>query len=180
MINHQTEPVPHSGHETRNGFAALRIRPAARAVILSADQQILLVRFEFPAGTRWALPGGGLDPGEDHLTALRRELDEELGLQHVDIGPHIWTREHHFPFLNGQWDGQHEHIHLLAVDSPFAVQPRLSWEQLRAEYIHEIRWWSVEEIGIASDVVFVPQGLHGHLTDLITHGPPTVPIDVEP
>jgi hypothetical protein len=56
----------------------------------------------------------------------------------------------------------------------------LSWEQLRAEYIHEIRWWSLEEIGAASHVHFVPQGLHRHLTDLVTYGPPTVPVDVEP
>ncbi|BCJ49225.1 hypothetical protein Asp14428_07000 [Actinoplanes sp. NBRC 14428] len=28
----------------------------------------------------WEPPGGGLDPGEDHLRAARRELAEETGL----------------------------------------------------------------------------------------------------
>lgn len=28
----------------------------------------------------WGTPGGGLDPGEDFLTAARRELHEETGL----------------------------------------------------------------------------------------------------
>jgi 8-oxo-dGTP pyrophosphatase MutT (NUDIX family) len=30
---------------------------------------------------QFALPGGRLDPGEDHITAGLRELDEELGVQ---------------------------------------------------------------------------------------------------
>ncbi len=30
---------------------------------------------------QFALPGGRLDPGEDHITAGLRELDEELGIQ---------------------------------------------------------------------------------------------------
>ncbi|MEO9327034.1 NUDIX hydrolase [Gordonia aurantiaca] len=33
---------------------------------------------------QFALPGGRLDPGEDHITAGLRELDEELGVQ---LGP---------------------------------------------------------------------------------------------
>ncbi len=42
--------------------------------------EIMLVRFEFPKGTVWSTPGGGLEPGEDHLDALHRELVEEVGL----------------------------------------------------------------------------------------------------
>jgi hypothetical protein len=38
----------------------------------------------------------------------------------------------------------------------------------------------LEEIVSASNTVFVPQGLHRHLTDLVTYGPPTAPVDVEP
>ena len=172
-INQSVDPV-------RDDSAGLRIRPASRAVIMSPDRQILLVRFEFPAGQRWALPGGGLDPGEDHLVALRRELIEELGFTITDIGPHIWTREHHFPFLNGLWDGQRDHIHLLLVDEAFAVKPQLSEDELRAEFIHEIRWWPLDEIGKASHLTFVPRSLYHHLVDLIANGPPVTPVDVEP
>ena len=158
--------------------AELRIRPAARALLLAPSQHILLVRFEFPAGTRWALPGGGLDDGEDHVSALRRELIEEVGLHNPDIGPHIWTREHHIPFINGQWDGQREHIHLVRVPQVFEPQPSLDWDTLNAEYLFELRWWHIDEIAEAQ-TTFAPTGLHTHAMNIIEDRIPSLPINVE-
>ena len=88
----------------------LRIREAVRALMIDVADHVLLVRFEFPAGTRWALPGGGVEPGESDLDALRRELEEEVGLVDAVIGPQIWHRLHIVPFINGQFDGQRERI----------------------------------------------------------------------
>lgn len=49
----------------------------AAAVILRNDGRMLLVR---KRGTdAFMQPGGKYEPGEDALTALRRELEEELG-----------------------------------------------------------------------------------------------------
>ena len=154
-----------------------RIRPAARALIVTPDQHVLLVRFEFPAGTRWALPGGGLDAHEDHRTALARELIEEIGLRDATIGPHIWTREHRIAFINGMWDGQREHIHLVEVPDRFEPSPTLTWDELNAEYLFEIRWWHRDEIA-ASDATFVPTELTRHLADLLEGGIPSVPVNV--
>ena len=164
---------------TEGNAPELRIRSAARALLLTPSQHILLVRFEFPAGTRWALPGGGLDEGEDHVTALRRELIEEDGLHDVEIGPHIWTREHRIAFINDLWDGQREHIHLVHVPEVFEPQPVLDWQTLNAEYLFELRWWHIDEIAAATDVTFAPSGLHDHVLNIIENRIPSSPINVE-
>jgi len=153
----------------------LRIRDAARAVVLDPADRILLVRFEFPDGTRWALPGGGIEPGETAIDALRRELDEEAGLPDADIGPHIWTRLHVIPFIDGRWDGQREQIHLVRTGA-FEPVPRLSWETLRAEHLHEVRWWDITDI--TPGLPFVPADLALHLRELLASGPPKDPVDV--
>jgi len=167
-----------SNHPTEGNASPLRIRNAARALLLTPSKHILLVRFEFPAGTRWALPGGGLDDGEDHVSALRRELIEEVGLHNPDIGPHIWTREHRIPFINGQWDGQREHIHLVRVPQVFEPQPSLDWDTLNAEYLFELRWWHIDEIAEAQ-TTFAPTGLHKHAMNIIEDRIPSLPINVE-
>ncbi|MFM7045557.1 MAG: NUDIX domain-containing protein [Ilumatobacteraceae bacterium] len=153
----------------------LRIREAARALLLTPDAEVLLVRFEFPGGTRWALPGGGLDDGETHLDALRRELAEEIGLVDPEIGPHIWTRVHRIPFVNGMWDGQRERVHLVRTDR-FEPAPQLAPEQLEAEYVFEIRWWRAGDI--VDGLPFVPMTLAAHVRHLLRHGPPDQPWDV--
>jgi 8-oxo-dGTP diphosphatase len=157
----------------------LRIREAVRAIVLAPGERVLLVRFEFPNASRWALPGGGIDPGETVHDALRRELVEELGLRDVTIGPHVWNRLHIIPFVNGLFDGQREQVHLIEVDAEFEPRPVLTWEQLRAEYVYELRWWTVAEIEAADDVVFAPRDLARHLRELLLDGPPNPPVDVE-
>jgi 8-oxo-dGTP diphosphatase len=157
----------------------LRIRTAVRALLLDPDDRVLLVRFEFPRVTVWATPGGGKEADEDDEVALRRELDEELGLTGITIGPHIWTRLHVIPFLDGNWDGQRDHIYLVRSDR-FQPSPRLSWEQLRAERLYEMRWWTMEEIDAAgaAGVRFAPRRLPVRLAALLADGPPPYPVDV--
>jgi ADP-ribose pyrophosphatase YjhB (NUDIX family) len=152
-----------------------RIRRAVRAVLLDQRDDVLLVRFEFPTATVWALPGGGLDDGESAELGLRRELREELGLTDFHLGPHIWNREHIIPMITGH-DGQQDQIHLVRVDR-FEPEPTIGWEQMRAENVHEIRWWSLAEIGAASDTRFAPTALFELLTDLLMYGAPREPID---
>ncbi|HZX55954.1 MAG TPA: NUDIX domain-containing protein [Ilumatobacteraceae bacterium] len=161
---------------TTDPHPGLRIRDAVRALVVDDENRVLLVRFEFPTATRWALPGGGLEPGETHLQALARELFEEVGLRDPDVGPVIWHRLHIVPFLNGQFDGQREQIHLVRT-ATFEPRPQLSWEQMNAEFVHELRWWTLDEIA-ASDATFVPTGLHSLVVTLLRHGPPADSIDV--
>lgn len=157
----------------------MRIREAVRALVTDDDGRALLVRFEFPAGTRWALPGGGIDEGETAHDALRRELGEELGLHGPVIGVHIWNRLHIVAFVNGQYDGQREQIYEVRVPSGFVPQPMFSWQQLNAEYVFELRWWTLAELE-AAGVHTAPSALTALLRDYLANGAPPEPIDVEP
>jgi 8-oxo-dGTP pyrophosphatase MutT (NUDIX family) len=159
--------------------AALRIRRAVRAAVLDPEGRIMLVRFEFPTVTIWATPGGGQEDGEDDAATLRRELDEELGLPVEEIGPHIWTRTHVIPFLDGSWDGQRDHVYLVRTPA-FTPVPSLTWEQLIAERVHELRWWTAAELLAAGrdGVRFAPRRLPELVAALVREGPPPAPIDV--
>jgi 8-oxo-dGTP diphosphatase len=153
----------------------LRLRDAARAVVVDPAWRILLVRFEFPDGTWWACPGGGVEPDETHEEALRRELREETGLELDEVGPCIWTRTHIIPFVGGRWDGQVERFFLVAVE-PFVPSPLLTAEQLRAEHVAEVRWWTADELARTPEL-HAPRRLPQLVAELRANGPPPEPID---
>jgi 8-oxo-dGTP diphosphatase len=156
---------------------SLNLREAVRALLLDDDGHLLLVRYEFPTATVWGLPGGGLEPDEDDIAGLRRELREELGLTDLVIGPHIWSREHVIPMLTGH-DGQRDRVYLVRMPR-FDPVPLIGWEALRDEFVHEIRWWSVDEIAATETqrVLFMPRRLAQLASDVLEHGPPSSPID---
>jgi 8-oxo-dGTP pyrophosphatase MutT (NUDIX family) len=169
---HEPEPEP--------DLRGLRIRRAVRALVLDPDDRVMLVRFEFPTATIWATPGGGQEEGEDDEATLRRELVEELGLEVAGLGPHIWTRTHVVAFLDGLWDGQRDHVYLVRTPV-FVPAPALTWEQLVAERVHELRWWTVAELAAAErdGVRFAPTRLPELVAALVREGPPAAPISVE-
>ena len=154
----------------------MRIRQGVRAVVLDPADRVLLVRFQFPETSLWATPGGGIDEGESPEEAIVRELAEEVGLDEVELGPWIWTREHVFPFLDGRWDGQAERF--VVVRTPaFEPAPRFTVEQLAAEYVAGMRWWTPDELE-ASDELFAPRRLPELVAALLRDGPPGEPVDV--
>jgi 8-oxo-dGTP diphosphatase len=156
------------------GHSSLNMRNAVRALLVDEHDRLLLVRFDFPTATVWALPGGGLDEGEADDVGLRRELREELGLVDVEIGPHVWNREHVIPMRTGH-DGQRDRIHLVRVPH-FEPSPEIGWEALRDELVQEMRWWTLDEVA-ASDALFAPRRLAELARAVLTSGPPPSPID---
>jgi 8-oxo-dGTP diphosphatase len=68
------------------------------AAVIERDGQVLIG--QRPAGKRhglkWEFPGGKVEPGEAAEAALRRELEEELGIQAV-IGVEMAGYEYTYP-----------------------------------------------------------------------------------
>jgi double-stranded uracil-DNA glycosylase len=149
-------------------------REAVRALVIDADERVLLLRFENPVNRDvwWATPGGGVEPGESDEVALRRELLEECGLRIADPGPVVWVREHVFP-----WDRrllrQAERFHLIRLEHHDVV-PTID---LIAEGVHGHRWWTLDELE-SSDERLAPRALATMLRALLTAALPEEPIDV--
>jgi TDG/mug DNA glycosylase family protein len=148
--------------ERLHWFRALRAwldpvdREAVRALLVDADDRIMLVQYENPATheTWWGTPGGGVEPGEDHQAALRRELREELGLEAFEPGPLVWTHERTFPWARRLMH-QVNDVYLVRVD---AHEPRPTID-LAEEGVAAYRWWTLAEIEATDERVTPPDFL---------------------
>lgn len=157
---------------------APRLRRAVRALVLDDDGCFLMVRLAYPHGAWWVLPGGGVDDGEDEIDALRRELVEETGLAPDEIGAVVWHRVHEFDLVDStgsRWEGQSETVHLVRT-ARFEPRPAMTPDELRAENVDVMRWWTPDEVDTytGSDH-FAPHDVAGHVRSVITHGPPESP-----
>ncbi|WP_405899214.1 NUDIX domain-containing protein [Streptomyces sp. NBC_00727] len=155
------------------------LRHSVRAIILDADDRVLLCRFALPdpPGTVvWAAPGGGIEPGETPLDALRREAREEVGLVIAADPPHVWHQEVVAPGHAPGYDGVINDYFLVRT-AWFEPRGELSDDELAAEHISELRWWPLSDLSdYRGSDIFSPRALAGLLGVLITSGPPARPV----
>ena len=150
------------------------IRRAARVVLLDETGRVLLVRFVYRGRSWWCAPGGGLENGETHEDAARREVVEETGFELEELGSWIWSREHVFRF-EGRLYRQVERYFIACVP---AFEPRPgSLGAAEAGVFRGLRWWSIEEME-ASAEEFAPVDLPALVRRLAEQGPPERPIRV--
>jgi nucleoside triphosphatase len=90
-----------------------RQRVIVVGVIQNAEGQYLICRKPGNRGVfpgQWGLPGGGIEPGERMEAALRREIQEEVGLEINDIQPLLF-KDGQYPKLYP--DGSREMIYMI-------------------------------------------------------------------
>jgi len=156
----------------------LNLRPAVRALMIDSGERVLMVKLDYwNRWIGWVLPGGGIEAGEDAITALRRELAEETGAVDVFVGPPVCRRRHVSQGMIEGYDGQEETIYLVPC-APFEVDPQLSVEQLRAEGVTEVRWWSVDEL-VMTDEIVKPENLVDLIKQILDNGAPDEPLVLE-
>lgn len=156
---------------------AAQPRRSARALLISPDRQILLMKIRSLHSGRgyWITPGGGLQTGEEPVTALQRELFEETGLADAVIGRLVWRRRHQFQ-MNGVLVDQSEEFFLCMTER---YEPRVVFleEGYEQESFQELRWWPIDEISRSAEN-FVPAAMHRNLTILLGQEVPEEPWDV--
>lgn len=135
----------------------MRLRRAARALVLTPDERVLLAEHHPDGVTVRALPGGGLEPAEDVRAALRRELLEEVGLDvDPDLCPQVWRRTVVEPWAAPGWDGLREDVFLVRVPAEFTPRGTFDAERLRTEDLHGFSWCSPAQIAAMADDGIVP------------------------
>lgn len=151
-------------------------RRVVRAVLLTTDQRVLLMRVQEPVSgiEFWVTPGGGLEPGESDEDALRREVAEETGATRFSVGQMVWTRRIEFTWDNRAYS-QNEYFYWVQTE-PF--EPTMDANPARGEAsaFREFRWWSIDDIG-RFEKTFWPRDLHSVLENLSRNEPPEEPFD---
>ena len=63
----------------------LPLRTGVGIIVLNKQNKIFVGKRKDNPGDKWQMPQGGVDKGEDYVTAMRRELLEETSIQNIEI-----------------------------------------------------------------------------------------------
>jgi 8-oxo-dGTP diphosphatase len=109
-----------------------QVRMVAAALILRGDEVLICQRRpDQPMALKWEFPGGKMEPGESAEQALKRELEEELGID-ATIGSRVAHTRH--TYRSGG-----------AVDLQFFVV--LSYQgELKNIIFNDMRWCPLRDL----------------------------------
>ena len=66
-------------------FKNLPLRSGVGIVVLNKDNKVFVAKRIDNPKDFWQMPQGGVDEGEDFLTAAHRELNEETGIKNIEL-----------------------------------------------------------------------------------------------
>ena len=61
------------------------MRTGVGIIVLNNKNQIFVGKRKDNPGNKWQMPQGGVDRGEDFITAMKRELHEETSIKNIKI-----------------------------------------------------------------------------------------------
>lgn len=130
----------------------LRLRRAARIIVLDPQGRALMFRFDVPGRPPfWVTAGGECDPGETFADAARRELLEETGII-AEPGPEIARMTPEFVTVEGEPVQADERFFLVRVaDTAVSTAGHTALEQ---QVMTQHRWFTLEELENWHEAVF--------------------------
>ena len=63
----------------------LPLRTGVGIIVLNKKNKIFVGKRKDNPGNKWQMPQGGVDEGEDYITAMKRELLEETSIKNIEI-----------------------------------------------------------------------------------------------
>jgi putative (di)nucleoside polyphosphate hydrolase len=127
-----------------------RYRPNVAAIIRRADGRVLIgQRSDFPES--WQFPQGGIDAGESPEEALRREVQEEVGLPDRCYDVHASRGPYRYDFPSGPdrrgYGGQEQTYFLCVVKEP--PPPPCDLRQTCGEFA-ALRWVAIDDFPLSA------------------------------
>ncbi|MET0606844.1 MAG: NUDIX domain-containing protein [Beijerinckiaceae bacterium] len=159
------------------------VRRTSRLIVLDPRDRLLLLQYETHVASDapgsaarpfWYTPGGGIDPGETPEEAALRELDEEVGIRGVALGPCVATcKALRDRFINVAFC--HERYYLVRAPSDRIDTSRLAETDL--DPVLDVRWWNVEEF-VAANEFLIPMSAIRLVRRIVAGEAPPEPIDI--
>lgn len=136
--------------------ASLRLRRAARIIVLGPEGRVLMFRYDVPGRPPfWVTPGGECEPDESFTDAARRELLEETGIT-ADPGEEIARMTPQFVTVEGEPVQADERFFLVRVAEARIDTSRHTALEQRLMTQH--RWFTRAELADWPEAVF-PESL---------------------
>ena len=128
----------------------LPLRVGVGAIVINKENKIFVgKRRDHPNNNKWQMPQGGVNDGEDFVSAMKRELEEETSIKSIKILKEIdeWT-EYELPdYLLGKiWKGKYRGQKQKWFISKFTgIDDEINIKTPRPEFL-EWKWVSPENL----------------------------------